>query len=178
MKDKILSIINELKVATPEDLLLVLKDLDENPSKKALMNHLSSLKDSRKVFSIHEDEIEGGFDAYILGPEADVEEDLEIKRTLLEKEIFPRSLTMIDWEKVSRRILTDLIGEINTLKGDILRRYKDPKTLELNYFELSLRYHEFFNFFHRVYSADFLIPIHDLLRECRSLLDKLEFKDL
>ncbi len=173
MKDLILSVISELKVTSPDDLYLVLTGLDEDIKKNTFLKKLASLENEKKVLKIRDTEIETETESYILGPVADVKEDTDLKRSLLEKELFPQSLQLIKWDLLSRRIFTELIDEIETLKENILKQYKDPKSLELDYFDVSLKYHECYNFFHQLYSADFLLPIYKLLNECRSYLNKL-----
>ncbi len=174
MKDLILSVISELKVTTPDDLYLILTDLDENIKKSTFLKKLASLENEKKVLKIIDTEIETKTESYILGPVADVKEDTDLKKLLLEKELFPQSLRLIKWDLLSRRIFTELIDEIELLKENILKQYKDSKSLELDYFDVSLKYHEYYNFFHQLYSADFLLPIRKLLNECRSYINKLE----
>ena len=175
MKNLILSAIKELKIATPDEISSILEHVNENPKKNVLLKNLSSLENDNKIFRIKKSEIETGNESYLLGPSADAEEDIEIKKILLEKELFPQPLELIKWDLVSRRIFTDLINDIENLKEEILTLYSDAKSLELKYFDISLKYHEYFNFFNQYYTADFLLPIHKLLNECRSYLEKLDF---
>jgi len=174
MKDLILSVINELKVTSLDDLYLILTDLDENIKKSTFLKKLVSLEKEKKVLKIINTEIETKTESYILGPVADVKEDTDFKKLLLEKELFPQSLQLIKWDLLSRKIFTELIDEIELLKENILKQYKDSKSLELDYFDVSLKYHEYYNFFDQLYSADFLLPIRKLLNECRSYINKLE----
>ncbi|MFQ5974736.1 MAG: hypothetical protein ACE5J5_00265 [Candidatus Hydrothermarchaeales archaeon] len=175
MKDLVLSVINELKIASPDELFLILSDIEEDLKKNTLLKNLASLEKEGKIFRIKESEIKSGNESFVLGPVAEVEEDVDIKKQLLEKELFPQPLQLIKWDLVSRRIFTQLINDIEKLKEDILKQYKDSKALELSYFDLSLKYHEYYNYFHQFYSVEFLLPIHKLLIECRSYLDKLDF---
>ncbi len=175
MKDSILSIINELKIVSADELALVLTKIDEDFKTSSLSKNLSALEHEKKVFKIKSSEIENETESFILGPNAEVDEDIDIKNILLEKELFPKPMQLIKWDLVSRTILTEMVIDIETLKENILKQYKDSKALELEYFDLSLRYHENYNYFHQNYTADFLLPVQKLLNECRSYLDNLEF---
>lgn len=175
MMRRILLVIKELKIASEEELFLALKDYFGNLREKTLKGNLDLLEKDRAIFKILPDENEDNFIGYILGPNAEVEEDLEVNRLLLEKELFPRSLAIINWETFSKRLLNEMLVEVNDLKERIVKLYDSPKELELNYFDLSLKYHELYSFFYENYNADFLTPIHDLLNECRGYLDKIEY---
>ena len=95
MKDNILSIINELKIVSADELALVLTEMDEDFKTSSLSKNLSALEHEKKVFKIKSSEIENETESFILGPNAEIDEDIDIKNILLEKELFQKLKTIL-----------------------------------------------------------------------------------
>jgi len=176
MRDTIFAILNGLNVASFEEIKLILKDHFESVRKKTLENNLLIMEDSRGIFHLLPGETELDGSMYIIGPNAELKEDAEVMELISKSEIEPRDLSKVRWEHFSRRMLTQMLEEAKELKENILSMYKEPKRLEIDYFDLSLKYHELMNFFNERYTNEFLLPVQELLRECRGYLDKMDFE--
>ena len=175
MRDTILAILNEVNIASFEELRLILKGSLESVRKKTLENNLLILEHSMEVFRLLPGEADSDGTMYILGPNAEVKGDLEVRELITESGVEPRELSEVRWDHFSKRTLTQTLEEVGELKENILSIYKEPKRLEIDYFDLSLKYHQLMGFFNEKYTNEFLLPVQGLLRECRGYLDKMEF---
>ena len=85
-----------------------------------------------------------------------------------------RDTQEIDWGLFSSRVLDELVTELLTLQEDLEKAYDEPKSVEMRYFDLSIRYHELYGFFFDLCGTEFLLPAESLLNECKSIIDKKE----
>jgi len=156
MRKKLQSIISQLKVAEYDELKSVLGVRDQT-----LRKNLEELLKERAILLIE--------DKFIPGPNIEAEERYDLKELNLEKR-------EIDWNKVSKVVFKELKEEIKELKDDIKLLNQEPKKLELRYFDLSIKYHEFYRYFYNNYKTDFLTPLLEELKECREMLNKFEYE--
>lgn len=176
MRDTILAILNGLNIASFEELKLILGGSFESVVKKTLENNLHILEHSREIFRLLPGETNYEGAVYILGPNSDVKEIPELNEIISESGVEPKEFSEVRWEHFSKRTLTQLLEDVNELRENILSIYKEPTKLEMDYFDLSLKYHQLMNFFNERYTNEFLLPVHDLLRECKGYLDKMDFE--
>jgi hypothetical protein len=175
MKKSISTIINELGLATFDEIVSILKEHSGEVKKRTLFSKLKGMEDENIIFKVLSDENSYGVEGYISGPNMDAEDDFEIKRILIERGLSARDVQGIDWRLFSSRVLNGLMGELKTLQEDLEKVYDDPKSIEMRYFDLSIKYHELYGFFFDMYGADFLIPVEALLNDCREAINKKEF---
>ncbi len=172
MKGKILSTIKELQFATSNEIKLALGDA----RKKTFEEKLRELEEGREILRLTSEENSLFVEGFIPGPNLEVEEDPEIKSVLAELKLNRRE-DVVDWKHLSKRLIDNMDADIKELQEDIEGLYEDPKTLEMRYFDLSLRYHELHRMSYENFNTDSLRAPYDLLQECRSYLDKLEYRE-
>ncbi len=155
MKKKLQCLISQLKVAKYDELKSILEAKD-----KTLRKNLQELLNERAILLIE--------DKFIPGPNIEVKEK--------EYNEFEFENREIDWKKVANIVLKEFKEETNELKENIRLLKQEPRKLELRYFDLSIKYHEFYRYFYNNYKTDFLIPLKEELKKCREMLSKLEYR--
>ncbi len=174
MKKKILCIIKELNITTIDDINTVLKS-SGCANKKIVKSNIRQLENDMSILKISSNENSLNLDGYIPGPNFESFDNVDIKKIVIEMELSKKDMNSINWEKISRRYLKKLVFDLEELKENILKRYKEPKKLEMDYFDISLRYHGLHGYFFDNHEAEFLLPANELLKECKSYLDNLEY---
>ncbi len=172
MRDKISSIVSELQFVTLEEIKIVLED----SRKKTIENNLKNMGSNGEIIKLLPEENESGEGGFITGPNSELSENLEIRKILIEKGLNEKK-DSIKWDKLFERLFRELKKSIENLIEDINELYKDPKNLEIEYFDHSIRYHELYRFFQGKIDTDMLKTIEELLIKCRSLLEKLEYRE-
>lgn len=172
MKESILSIIKELEFATFDEIK---KALGDDTRKKTLEDNLREMELAGEIIKILPDENKLSKEGYIPGPNLDVEENIETRRLLLDEGLSSRR-DVINWEIIFTRLVSELSEKVEWLMEDINKLYKDPKTLEMEYFDYSLRYHEIYRMFNEKLETGSLKLISEQLKNCRSRLDNLNYK--
>jgi hypothetical protein len=175
MKKSIQAIVNELGLASAGEIESILKELSGEVKKRTLFSKLKSMEEENVIFKVLSGENSYGVEGYIPGPNLEGEDDFETKRVVVEQGLSARDVQGIDWDLFSSRVLNVLMDELVALQEDLEKSYDDPKSSEMRYFDLSIRYHEFYGFFFDRYKTDFLAPAEALLNECRSMINKKEF---
>ena len=175
MKKSISAIINELGLVTFEEIASILKEHSGEVKKRTLFSKLKGMEDEKTIFMVISDENSYGVEGYISGSNMEEEDNFEIKRIIFERGLSARDVQGIDWGLFSSRMLNGLMDELKTLQEDLEKVYDDPKSIEMRYFDLSIKYHELYGFFFGGYGADFLVPAEALLNDCREAIDKKEF---
>ncbi|MEE9610399.1 MAG: hypothetical protein V3W19_04065 [Desulfatiglandales bacterium] len=170
MKEKIASIVKELQFATSDEIKLVLGDA----RKKTIDYNLEKMEDGGEVIRILPSENSLEKEGIIEGPNLDVGENIEIREMLAEKDLHKR-IDIINWDVMSKRLIKELNEKIDILIEDIEHLYKDPKNLELEYFDYSIKYHELYGLLNKQNRIELLNPLNDSLEKCRSFLDKLDY---
>lgn len=173
MKNQILYIVGELGLALPEELRLVLAQHFGGLNEGTFDENLRELEGEGALFRLLPGENSLNQEGFILGPEARVGESYGLKRLMVENGLAYRG-EAVNWGTFSARLLEGTMGEVRGLREDILKRYEDPKRLEMRYFDLSLRYHAIYGFFFERCDPEFLAPYADALRECREYLAKMQ----
>jgi hypothetical protein len=175
MKRRILVVVNELFFAPLEEISTVLRQCFGGLKKKTLDSNLRELEEEVAIFRLLPEENEESVVGFIPGANSEVEEDLDLRRLIVENGLERRDPSVVDWNAFSRRIYQQFIEELSNLKEDVANLYEDPKRLEMKYFDLSIRYHQLYDYFLKNYRIDFLLPIQLELRDLRYQLDKLEY---
>ncbi len=175
MKKRILSIIKELNIATKDEIGDVLTSSSGSVNKNILESNIKQLENDMSIFKILSSENCLDLECYISGPNFEPSDSVEIKKVIVDMGLFKKDMNSIYWEKFSKRCLKKLIFDIEELKENIIKRYKEPKKLEIDYFDLSLKYHALYGYFFDKYEVGFLSPANELLEECKGYLDKLDF---
>lgn len=173
MKNQILCIVGELGLALPEELRLILTQHFGGLKEGTFKENLRELEGEGALFRLLPGENSLNQEGFILGPEARVGEACGLKRLMVENGLAYR-VEAVNWSAFSARLLEGAMGEVMELREDILRRYEDPKRLEMRYFDLSLRYHAIYGFFFERHDPTFLAPYAEALRECREYLAKMQ----
>jgi hypothetical protein len=174
MKKSISAIVDGLGFASAEEIVSILKELSGEIKEKTLSLKFKELEKESVIFKVLPTESSYGVEGYIAGPNMNAKDDFEIKKLIVERGVPLRDLQSINWESFSSRILNAFLDNIKTLKEDLEKAYDEPKNVEMQYFELSIRYHELYNFFFDRYRPAFLVPAENLLKECREQLNKKE----
>lgn len=174
MKKKILVIVNELSVAFTEEIASILRELSSEIKSKTLSLKLKEMEEEKALFKVFPKENSYGVEVYIAGPNADVKDDFEIKKLIVEQGFAERDPQCIDWELFSSRVLDTFLDDLKGLQEDMEKSYEEPKEIEVRYFDLSLTYHELYGFFFDRYDTDFLVPVKTLLEDWRKQLDKID----
>lgn len=167
-------IVNELGVAFTEEITSILREHSNGIKNKTLSLKLKELEEEKTIFRILPKENSYGVEGYIAGPNADVKDDFEIKKLIVDQGLAERSLQCIDWELFSSRVLDAFLDDLKGLQEDLEKSYEEPKEIEVRYFDLSLTYHELYGFFFDRYDTDFLVPVKALLEDCRDQLNKID----
>ncbi len=176
MKKKVSIIVNELVIASIDEIKLILVEHSGHIKNKFLSLKIEELEKEKAIFKVLLEENSCNIECYIAGPNIDAEEDFEINSIISKLSISPRSLDCIDWKMFSSRILDVFLKDLKRLQEDLEKIYDEPKNIEMKYFELSIQYHELYRFFFDIYNADFLIPVKSLLEDCRNQLDRKDFE--
>jgi hypothetical protein len=174
MKKSILAIVNELGLATAPEIESVLKELTGEVKKRTMFSNLKILEEGKKTFKLLSGENSYGVEGYIPGPNMKAENDFNIKNCVVGLGLRVRDAQEIDWGLFSSRVLGKLVTDLLTLQEDLEKAYDEPKSVEMRYFDLSIRYHELYVFFFDIYGTDFLLPAEALLNECKIIIDKKE----
>jgi len=174
MKKQIISTVDYCGIISEEHLYEILRDYLKNLKRSTLENNLKVLLKEFSLYKLQPGEVETEGTYYILGSGADVEEDTKLKDYI--KSNYPelKQTKEIKWEKVADRAKEELLNSIESMKEDALGLYKTPKRIELNYFDISIRYHQLRRFFYEKQAADALEDVEKSLQEFRELLDNLE----
>ena len=174
MKKSVLVIVNELCLATAAEIESVLKELTGEVKKRTLFSNLKRLEEEKKVFKLLSGENSYEVEGYIPGPNMEAEDDFDVKKVVAELGLQARDTQEIDWGLFSSRVLDELVTELLTLQEDLEKAYDEPKSVEMRYFDLSIKYHELYGFFFDVCGTTFLLPAESMLNECRIIIDKKE----
>lgn len=171
MRDKILSVLKELEFATFDEIKMALGD---ESRKKTIEDNLENMEREGEIMRLFSSENTLNAEGFIPGPNLEVEEDPEVKKLLIEQ---GRSVKhgIVKWEALLARLASELRDNIQKLIADIDKLYKDPKTLELEYFDYSIRYHELYRLFNEKTDVGSLKSLSEMLKNCRSSLDKLVY---
>ncbi len=175
MKKRISIIINELVIASTDEIKSVLVEHSGDIKNKILSLKIKELEKEKAIFNILPEENSHNIECYIAGPNIDAEEDFEINEIISKLAISPRDLECIDWKLFSSRILDIFLKDIKRLHEDLEKVYDEPKNIEMKYFEISIEYHELYRFFFDLHNTNFLISAKTLLEECRNQLNKKDF---
>ncbi len=171
MKNKILAAVKELYLATAEEIKFVLGDVKA----RTFEDNIMALVVGGELIRLSPEENSLSKEGFIVGPNSEIEDDLEVKKALAEGG-YSRRENVIDWSTLTRRLASELMAEIKNLKEDMEKLYGTPKNLQLKYFDLSLKYHELYRLFYENFETGELKPCKIGLDECRSLLVKIEQK--
>ncbi|GBE54509.1 MAG TPA: hypothetical protein ENH28_04930 [Euryarchaeota archaeon] len=175
MKEDIIFTVNSLNYLKPDDLKVIAKSI---PHKK-LESLLNTLIIENKILLLKKEENRISEETFIPGPYGESEEAgilLEGKRR--------RDINDIYWNRLMRRVKEDIKKEIKNLKIEIIKLYDTPENLEKKYFDISIKYHNYYSFFFninlnkslkkKVYLEEFEGLMRNI-REIRKLLDNLEY---
>ncbi len=174
MKKRISVIVKELGIVTAEEIASILKGVSCEVKKKTLSLKLEEMEGERVIFKILPKENPYEVEGYLAGPNIEAKDDFEIKRLIVELNLSQRDVRSIKWDLFSYRIIDVFLGELKRLREDLETFYDEPKSVEMKYFDLSIKYHELNRFFFDVYNTDVLIPIKALLDGCREYIEKKE----
>jgi hypothetical protein len=174
MKKNIQAIINELGLASVDEIKSVLKECLGEVKSKTLATKLGELEKEKVIFKVLSEENSQGIEGFIAGPNMSAEDDFDIKRIIIEQGLEAQDLEGIKWEKFSSRLLKALLDDLKGLQDDLKKTYDDPKSIEMKYFELSIVYHELYGFFLEKYNTNVLVPAEASLTECRDLINRKE----
>lgn len=172
MKKRISAIVNELGVASAEEIASILKELSSEIKNKTLSLKIREMEKEKVIFKILPNENSYGIEGYVAGSDMDAKDEFEIKMLIVEQGLSQRDLLCVDWKSFSSRIIDAFLDDIKRLYEDLEKFYDEPKNVEMRYFDLSIRYHELYRFFFDRYNVDFLVPIENLLKDCRDRLNK------
>jgi len=175
MKNGILAIVNELGIASTEEIESVLRGHLGEVKKKTLRLKLEGLEREWAIFKILAEDNSYGIEGYIAGPNTDAKDDFDIKTLIVDTGLSSRDLKCVDWNLFSSRMIGAFLDDLKGLKEDLEKPYDDPKNIELRYFDLSIRYHELYGFFFDRHNTDFLVPVKTLIDEFRDQLNKKDF---
>jgi hypothetical protein len=175
MKRRILIIVNELFFAPLEEISTVLRQYFGGLKKKTLDSNLRELEEEVAIFRLLPEENEESVVGFIPGANSEVEEDLDLRRLIVENGLEKRDPSVVDWDAFTQRICQQFVGELSNLREDVASLYEDPKRLEMKYFDLSIRYHQLYGYFLKNHKVDFLAPIQSELKDLRYQLNKLEY---
>lgn len=175
MKEDIIFTVNSLNYLKSDDLKVISRSI---PYKK-LENLLNTLIIENKILLLKKEENRIDEEIFIPGPYGESEE----AEILLEGES-SRDINDIYWNKLMKRVKEDIKKEIKNLKIEIIKLYDTPENLEKKYFDVSIKYHNYYSFFFninlnkslkmKIYLEEFEGLIGNI-REIRKLLDNLEY---
>lgn len=171
MREKILAVINEMKFASADEISSVLGGVKPG----SLTKEIENLEQARVVFRVLPSENSASLEGFIAGPRFEAEEDVEIKKLLVDNGVSNRTLSIIEWKPLAQRKLTEVQNDLEGLLDDITKKEEDSKKLELRYFELCIRYHELYRFLSEKDETALLTLVNKTLEKCRQYLDKLEY---
>lgn len=175
MEKNITAIVGELKFATFEEIASLLSAQVGSVRRDTLESHLWSMCEKSALINVLPEENSAQLQGYVLGPGADAEESVEIKKLVLNSGASVRNLEIVNWETLSQRLFKRLGEEALNLKEDILKLRESPKKLEMRYFDLSIKYHTLHRFFYEKIGFEFTSSIVSLLNECKSCLNNIQF---
>ncbi len=175
MKKRISTIVNELGFATTDEIALVLRELSGDVKKKTLSSKLKELVEEGTLLGVLPGENSYGMDGYVAGSDLETRDVFEIKKQIVDSGLSKRDLESVDWKLLSSRMLDRLIEDISGLQDELEKMYKDPKELELMYFDLSLAYHRLYGFFFDKNAVNFPEALEKVLKDCREVIERKEF---
>jgi hypothetical protein len=172
MKDEIQALVKFFKLVTADELYAALSK--DNPlSRKTFHRYLDNLEDQGAIIKVLPDENSLGIEGYIGGP--NLSNEIKINgKDLLDCDIDRRNSVDIDCSTLVKRLSKNLEDAVETLLEKTNLVYDDPRKLEIDYFSLSLRYHELRGFFLNSFEINAFNDVKLQLDECRKLLDNLE----
>lgn len=175
MEDQVQQIISFFTISDYNNIELVLSG--SNPqgiNKKLLKSKIDGLKNSNRIIQIYSNESVLEKDAFIPGPGIDFKEDQELTSFLIMNG-YSRSDSTIFWENIIKRYQEEIMEKIEDLEEKITKKLLSPKQLELEYFDISLIYHQFHSYFFEKCITDDFDKIKQELSRLRSFLDNLEY---
>jgi aconitase B len=172
MKERISSIVKELKFATLDDIKKFLEDVNE----KNVEHQIKIMIKKDELIEILPEENNLGRIGYVEGPNLEIKENFEVCRLIKEKEIYKHN-NVVKWNIVAERLTSELDSNIDKLIEDIDKGYKDPRALEIEYFDYSIKYHELFRMLNEKVDNHFLKNIAIKLENCRRLLSNLDYRE-
>ncbi|MFQ5815808.1 MAG: hypothetical protein ACE5G7_04860 [Candidatus Hydrothermarchaeaceae archaeon] len=172
MRDRISSIIKELQFATSDEIKMVLGEA----RKKTIDHNLKNMVDSGEVIRIFPDETTLKKEGFIEGPNLEVHENFQTRQLLVEKDLSERR-DVIKWRTIADRLVEELSDKLGKLIEDIDKQYRDPKNLELDYFDYSIKYHELYRILNERVDSDALKELDEIFKKCRLFLDKLNYRE-
>lgn len=175
MKKQTVIFLGFVGIGTFDEIYDFLEGYFSNLRRDTLESKIRLLKKGLSILELLDDETDLGGHSFILGPSAEVEEDQKFNNYLLEDPPERRNTGTVKWDILGIRVLKEIEDALETIKEDAIGLYKTPKKIELDYFEVSIKYHQFYRFFYEYYNADFLEPLQDTMKTCRDLLDNLEY---
>jgi len=137
MKGNLLFTLNHLNYLTTSDI----ESIEGKVGKKKLEKAVNQLIIQNKVLLLKKEESKKKGEILVYGPGAE-----EVEGELLLQED-RRSLADIYWNKVLKRFRGDIKGEARELKLEAVKHYDSLENLEKRYFDLSIKYHLFYNYF-------------------------------
>ena len=175
MQKQIVIFVGFVGIATFDELYGFLADYFGNLRRDTLESKIRLLTKDLSLLELAEGETDLDRRSYILGPSAEVEEDQKFNNYLLEDPPERRDTGTVKWDILGIRVLKEIEEALETVKEDAIGLYKPPKKIELDYFEISIKYHQFYRFFYEHHNADFMEPLQDTMKTCRGLLENLEY---
>lgn len=137
MKRDLLYTLKNLNYLSQSDL----EHIGKSVKRERLERLLNTLIVKGEVLLLKSKENKLGEEILVLGPNADKEEgEYLIKGNR-------KSLDEIYWNKVMGRCKRNIRKEIDELKIDLLKQYDSIENLEKRYFDISIKYHAFYNYF-------------------------------
>ncbi len=174
MEGLISAIVNEIGIATFDEIESILKICSREIKRKTLHLKLKELERKGIIFKIFPDENFHNLGGYILGVGDEFCDEDEIKEVVRHLGIPSRTLEHVKWKSFSERILKTLVEDIRKLNEILESSYNTIENIELKYFDLSIKYHEIFGFLFEKYENDVLNQVEILLNELRENINKKE----
>lgn len=170
MKDEIQALVRFNKLVTAEELYTALSK-DKHIVRKTFQKCLQELENQGVITKVLAGENALGIEGFMEGPNL-ITGDFE-SNLLLNSGLDRRDLGDISYPAIVKRLSMSLKEEVTDLKERISLISADPKTLEMDYFSLALKYHEVRGYFLN-FEIDAFNDVKTDLDDCRRLLDSIE----
>ncbi len=173
MKGLIKGCVSALTFATREDIYRLLEN-DGRLNKHLVDEKLAELVRDDVLLQVLPEENELGIEGFTPGPNLDVDVDMGIHRRIVAAGMEKKSFSILNIGKITDRVTKGLQRELETLLGNIAQLHVGPRSLELDYFTLRVKYYSWRRFFYENFDHVFFEDFKDRLNECRRLLNRLD----
>lgn len=176
IRGKLLSITNYLGLPSQKELYQAYKEAYGKITRKTFQKHIAEALSNHELIKIRKNELEktpkeSGLPLFLLGPAAEPAEDDEIRIAISELSLVPRDPNKyLDWKVLAQHTWKNYIKKAQTLLNRLKSAGSIPKKLDLEFFDLSIKYHQLTNWLYGKPDVDERNQASEILNKCRMIV--------